>query len=212
MKLITFYTKTHERMLREFLIPSVTEDFELIVGSGRQKSQDGNYFSEGFNESTKDKLIFLYNVLQKSENNEVLLFADVDIIFLKPVMAYLKKYLEHDMVFQKAYPGLNTGFFLLKNKKEVRNLLKNVINNCHLYHDDQLALNDIIQKYILIKYTNFDDRILCPAAILGLKVWDGEELVISEDTLVFHACWCAGVDNKIKLLDYVRNYRKVKTC
>jgi hypothetical protein len=199
-------------MLREFLIPSVTEDFELVVGSGRQKSQDGGYFSEGFNESTKDKLIFLYDVIQKSENNEVLLFADVDIIFLKPVKAYLTKYLEYDMVFQKAYAGLNTGFFLLKNIGAVRSLLKDVINNCHLYHDDQLALNDIIQKYILIKYTNFDDRILCPAAILGLKVWDGEELVIPEDTLVFHACWCAGVENKIKLLNYVRNYRKVKTC
>lgn len=207
MKLITFYTKTHEKMLRDFLLPSITEDFKLIEGNGVQKSQDGSYFSKGFSESTKDKIVFLYNVLLESEENEVMLFSDVDIIFLKPIKDYLNGYLDYDMVFQKGYGGLNTGFFLLKNKEEVRNLLKNVINNCHFYHDDQIALNDIIQKYTTIKYTNFDDKILSPAAIIGLKVWGGEELKIPEDTLVFHACWCAGVDNKIKLLNYVKNYR-----
>lgn len=206
MKLITFYTKTHEKMLRDFLLPSITEDFKLIEGNGEQKSQDGSYFSKGFSESTKDKIVFLYNVLLESEENEVMLFSDVDIIFLKPIKDYLNGYLDYDMVFQKGYGGLNTGFFLLKNKEEVRNLLKNVINNCHFYHDDQIALNDIIQKYTTIKYTNFDDKILSPAAIIGLKVWGGEELKIPEDTLVFHACWCAGVDNKIKLLNYVKNY------
>lgn len=211
MKLITFYTKTHEKMLRDFLLPSITEDFKLIEGNGEQKSQDGSYFSKGFSESTKDKIVFLYNVLLESEENEVMLFSDVDIIFLKPIKDYLNGYLDYDMVFQKGYGGLNTGFFLLKNKEEVRNLLKNVINNCHFYHDDQIALNDIIQKYTTIKYTNFDDKILSPAAIIGLKVWGGEELKIPEDTLVFHACWCAGVDNKIKLLNYVRDYGKITT-
>lgn len=212
MKLITFYTETHERLFSEFLMPSLSEDFELIKGSGLQKSQDGSYFSSGFTETTKDKITFLYNVLIETVENEVLLFCDVDIVFFKPIQDYLNEYSEYHMVFQKAYDGFNTGFFLLKNIGAVRSLLKDVINNCHLYHDDQLALNDIIQRYKTIKYTAFDDKILCPAASIGSKVWEGEELTIPEDTLVFHACWCAGVENKIKLLNYVRNYRKVKTC
>jgi len=207
MKLVTFYTKTHEELLKGFLIPSITEDFDIIKECGQQKSVDGNYFSNGFNESTKDKIIFLYNTLLDSDENETILFSDVDIIFLNPIKSYLKKYSNYDMVFQKGYDGLNTGFFLLKNKDSVRNLLKNVINNCHQYHDDQLALNDIITKYNDINYTTFDDRILSPAAIIGSVIWSGENLNIPTDTLVFHACWCAGVDNKIKLLNYVKNYR-----
>jgi hypothetical protein len=209
MKLVTFYTKTHEKMLKDFLIPSITEDFEIVQGVGEQKSQDGGYFSVGFNESTKDKMIFLHKTLLESKENEVLLFSDVDIIFLKPIKNYINNYLNYDMVFQKGYDGLNTGFFVLKNTVDIRNLLLDVINNCHLYHDDQIALNSIIQRHPKIKYTNFDDKILSPAALIGYKVWEGEFLKIPEDTLVFHACWCAGVDNKIKLLDYVRNYGKV---
>ena len=210
MKLVTFYTETHKTMLKDFLLPSIKDNFEILEGVGVQKSQDGSYFSKGFNQSTKDKIIFLYNTLLESEEGEIILFSDVDIIFLKSTKEYLNSYINYDMVFQKGYGGLNTGFFLLKNKEEVRNLLMDVISNCHFYHDDQIALNDIIQKYTTIKYTNFDDRILSPAAIIGLKVWDGEELKIPEDTLVFHACWCAGVDNKIKLLNYVRDYGKIK--
>ncbi len=207
MKLITYYTKTHEFLLKEYLIPSINEDFNIIDGYGQQKSEDGNYFSKGFNESTKDKLIFLYDNLLNSDENEILLFCDVDIIFLKPIKDYLNKYLDYDMVFQKGYDGLNTGFFLLKNKKNVRHLLKDVIENCHKYHDDQIALNDIIQKYNNIKYTTFDDRILSPAPLIGRKVWSGETFEVPNNTLVFHACWCAGIDNKIKLLTYVKNYR-----
>lgn len=211
MKLVTFYTKTHEKMLKDFLIPSITEDFEIHQGTGEQKSQNGSYFSIGFKESTRDKIVFLHKVLLESEENEILLFSDVDIVFLKPIKEYLNNYLNYDMVFQKGYDGLNTGFFILKNTIDVRNLLLDVINNCHLYHDDQIALNDIIQRHPEIKYTNFDDRVLSPAAIIGYKIWSGEPLGIPEDTLVFHACWCAGVDNKIKLLSYVRDYRKVTT-
>jgi hypothetical protein len=54
----------------------------------------------------------------------------------------------------------------------------------------------------------FNDEILSVAHVIGPKVWEGENFNIPENTLVFHACWCAGIDKKIKLLNYVRNYKK----
>jgi hypothetical protein len=207
MKLITYYTNTHRILYEKFLTPSINDDFEVISKMGEQVSIDGSYFSDGFNESTKNKIIFLLSELKKTKDNEMVLFCDVDIIFISDVKSYLEKYLDYDMVFQNAYHGLNTGFFILKNNSNVQKLLSDVITNCHKYHDDQVALNDLIINSN-IKYTIFDDRILSPAPLNNIQIWKGEILKFPEDTIVFHACWCAGIENKIKLLNYAKeNFR-----
>lgn len=209
MKLITYYTKTHEHMFNEFLINSLNlhNEFEVISSTGKQHSNDGNYFSEGFNETTKDKIIFLLNVLENSvDENEFVLFSDVDIIFLKPIKNYLTQYFEYDIVFQNGFGGLNTGFFLLKNNNVIKKLLQDVIENCYLYDNDQITLNNVIKNHN-VKFSMFGDEILSPAHILGPRIWNGEDLRIPNNTLVFHACWCEGTDKKIKLLEYVRNYK-----
>ena len=206
MKLITFYTNTHKQMFDEYFLPSIKkeDEFEIISKEGLQYSSDGNYFSNGFNETTRDKIKFLYDNIISLPDDEIILFSDVDVIFLKPLKSFLSNFINYDMVFQNGYGGLNTGFFLLKNKQEVRNLLKKVIDDCHLYENDQIALNDII-KHFNIEKVMFSDEILSTAAIIGTKIWDNDEFKIPENTLVFHACWCAGINNKINLLNYVRD-------
>jgi hypothetical protein len=207
MKLVTYYTESHTTLYQNYLIPSLNDNFEIHDMCGKQISESGNYFNEGFGETTKNKISFLFNILEKSEQDEIILFCDVDIIFLGSIENYLKKYFDHDMVFQDGFGGLNTGFFLLKNKENVRILLKKVIENCHKYHDDQITLNHFISKSN-IKYTTFDKKVMSPADCIGPKIWTNEKIDIPDDTLVFHACWCAGVENKIKLLEYVRDYKR----
>ena len=201
---ILYYT--HKQMFDEYFLPSIKkeDEFEIISKEGLQYSSDGNYFSNGFNETTRDKIKFLYDNIISLPDDEIILFSDVDVIFLKPLKSFLSNFINYDMVFQNGYGGLNTGFFLLKNKQEVRNLLKKVIDDCHLYENDQIALNDII-KHFNIEKVMFSDEILSTAAIIGTKIWDNDEFKIPENTLVFHACWCAGINNKINLLNYVRN-------
>lgn len=210
MKLITYYTKSHENLFQNYLIPSIKDDFEIHEMCGEQISVEGNYFENGFSETTKNKIIFLLESLKKADENETVLFSDVDIIFLDRTEEYLKNYLEYDMVFQDGCGGLNTGFFIMKNNDEVRNLLDEVIKNCHRYHDDQITLNYLIKK-TKIKFSVFDDRVMSPATCIGPKIWTNEMLEIPNDTLVFHACWCVGVDSKEKLLDYVRDYKRTQT-
>lgn len=207
MKLVTYYTSTHEILFRDFLNPSIPEGFNVLKMKGDQISEDGSYFSHGFGETTRKKMEFLLSELENSEDEEIVLFSDVDIIFISDPSEYLMSYSRFDAVFQNNYDGLNTGFFLLKNKEEVRNMLRDVLENCHKYQDDQIALNDIIKNHSL-KIGVFDDRILSPGALNKGKCWSGEALDIPNETLVFHACWCVGVENKISLLKYVRNYKK----
>ena len=207
MKLITYYTNSHYDLYKNYLIPSIKDSFDIFQKCGVQISPDGNYFNKGFGETTKDKIVFLLECLNQSNENETILFCDVDIIFLRSVKEYLEQFSEYDMVFQDGFGGLNTGFFIMKNNQKVKNLLDSVIKNCHMYHDDQITLNFLI-KNTDIKYTIFDDRVMSPATCLGSTIWTNEEIEIPNDTLVFHACWCAGVENKIRLLDYVRDYKK----
>jgi hypothetical protein len=208
MRLITYYTDSHTYLYENYFISSIKDDFEILCKIGDQISPDGNYFTTGFNETTKNKILFLFESLSGITENEFVLFSDVDIIFLNPISDYIKEYMDYDMVFQKGFGGLNTGFFILKNIPEVRNLLNSVVENCHHYHDDQIALNKLINKFN-INYTTFNDRIMCPATVIGSKIWTDEQFIIPEETLVFHACWCAGVDNKIRLLNYVRDYKQI---
>jgi hypothetical protein len=200
MKLLTFYTESHKPLFCEMFIPSVeTQDFaSLHAGSGTQYSKDGGYYSEGFNETCRDKMLF---ILEKLEflPDDFLLFSDCDVVFLKPVTKYLKGYEDYDMVFQNGYPELNTGFFMMRNCDEVKALLRDVIKNCHIYHDDQDALNHRIKNHG-VKYGMFDNRIVCPATFNKSVIWKDEIFKIPEETIAFHACWCVGVKDKMKLL------------
>ena len=207
MKLVTYYTESHSKLFADYFIPSIKDKFDIIGKCGQQISPDGNYFNQGFSETTKDKIEFLLETLKTSEEDETVLFCDVDIIFLGPIKDYLGNYDQYDMSFQEGHGGLNTGFFIMKNNQKVRNLLDLVVKNCHMYHDDQITLNFLI-KNTELRYCTFDVRIMSVADSIGPKIWNNEIFDIPEKTLVFHACWCAGVDNKIKLLDYVLNYRK----
>lgn len=207
MKLVTYYTESHSSLLTNYFLPSLKDNFEIIKKCGQQISPDGNYFNQGFSETTKDKINFLLQTLQTTEENEIVLFCDVDIIFLGSIENYLNKYTGYDMVFQEGHGGLNTGFFIMKNNEKVRSLLDSVVKNCHMYHDDQITLNFLI-KNTELKYNTFDTKIMSVADSLGPKIWVDEAFDIPEETLVFHACWCAGVENKIKLLNYVLNYKK----
>jgi hypothetical protein len=212
MKLVTYYTKTHEILFEDYFINSLKNynEFEILSSTGSQHSISGDYFSAGFNETTKDKIDFLLNVLETScSEDEMVLFSDVDIIFIKPVKDYLSSFNDFDFVFQNGIGGLNTGFFIVKNNELSKNLLRDVIEKCHIYDNDQLALNALIGNHN-VKFKMFGDEILSFAHLFGPKVWSGEKFNVPENTLIFHACWCAGIDNKIKLLDYVRDNTKIK--
>jgi hypothetical protein len=213
MKLITYYTQTHKIMYEDYFLKSLnlTDKFEIFTKCGIQHSSSGNYFSKGFNETTKEKIKFLLDTLNFSiDENEIVLFSDVDVIFMSKIEEYFNKFKEFDMVFQNGIGGLNTGFFLVKNNNQVKKLLEEVIDKCHLFDNDQIALNSLIKNHP-IKFTMFGNEIFSVAHTIGPKVWNNEKFEIPNNLLVFHACWCEGVNKKIELLNYVKENTNFKT-
>jgi len=208
MKLLTYCTASHKTLLRECFLPSIfiKDEFEVELGSGSQHSEVGAYNSPGFNQTTADKIGYILAKLEMMENDERILYSDCDVVFLKPVTKFLSEYENFDMVFQNGFYELNTGFMLIRNCQVVRTLLRDVIDRCDSRTHDQDALNAIIKRYS-VRYTKFDSRVSCPAAFIYPQLWDGQKLPVTDAVLVFHACWCVGVERKKLLLDTVMKNR-----
>jgi hypothetical protein len=207
LKILSFHTPTHDYLFDEFFFKSIKDDCALKSEKGNQISADGGYYSKGFNETMKNKIEAVRNNLLSIPKGDFILYSDVDVIFIKPIANYLEDYMNYDMVFQKGYSGLNAGFFIAKHNDNVIQFLDAVINQCHLYFDDQFTINSIIGSYP-ISYSTFDDKVLSIAALNGAQIWDGLDINFNfpDDIVAFHACWCVGIEAKTKLLEYVRNF------
>lgn len=208
MKLLTFATESHRRLLYDFFIPSIKEadNFELHITKGCQISSDGKYGGKGFAETTMNKILSIVAILNGTPDGEYVLYSDCDVVFLKPVNAYLEKYKDFDIVFQDGFPQLNTGFMLIRNSQVMRAMLRQCSCMCKGYMHDQDILNAIIKNYQII-FTKFDTSIRSAADFLFPDLWEGQKLNIPSNTLVFHACWCMGIKNKYDLLFQVVNVK-----
>ena len=81
------------------------------------------------------------------------------------------------------------------------------------FDHDQTAMNYILNnqpKFNLgIKEKKLPtNQYFTVAAATEAKQWVGQEFEIPKDILVHHSNWTVGLDNKIKLLDFVRENLK----
>ena len=206
MKLLTYYTDSHKDLFGGCFLPSIPaeDNFDLNIGCGVQRSVDGAYTSKGFNQTTEEKIRCILSVLDTMDDDTRLLYSDCDVVFLKPVKGYLQGYSGYDMVFQEGHSEFNTGFMLMRNGSGVRALLLDVAQQCNRYKNDQDALNLLMGSHYL-SYKKFDRRVLSPADFIFPCLWDGHKFPVPDSALVFHACWCVGVERKKLLLDMVKN-------
>jgi hypothetical protein len=73
------------------------------------------------------------------------------------------------------------------------------------YPGDQPALNDYLNRSVHIKKKLLPHSIFTIGMATGWKVWEGHEVEIPKDILVHHANYTVGLQNKIHLLDLVKN-------
>lgn len=211
LKILSYHTRTHQLLFDKFFKPSIKDTHTLISKIGNQVSHNGEYFSNGFNQTMKDKIMCVRESLVNISENDFLLYSDVDVIFIEKIEDYIKNYYHFDLVFQKGYSGFNAGFFIVKNNKNVIEFLDEVISECHNHFDDQHAINYLITKYYdKLNYAAFDDQIFSIAATNGGHIWQGGDIQFISNILVFHACWCVGIDNKIKLLNIANKHFQLK--
>lgn len=221
MDLLTNYSDINEVLYYNYFLKSEIKEYNVIAEKLEQKCKSGSYMSEGWSDITRDKMISIRNYIHNTKN-ECFLYSDVDVLFLQKTKDYLIKLLydsDVDILFQSDLQEIdlsyiyNTGFFICKVNNITKKLFDYISNKTfEKNEDDQVVLNNIIK--------DFDIKVKCLSKLIyNYNFWrldniqykdninwsDDIFIKIPNDTLVFHANWTVGIDNKIKLLDMIRN-------
>jgi len=206
MKVYTYYTESHKNMFDNYFSKTI-EDLEIKAFIGEQECKSGEYYSTGWKTTTMKKVDVFINAV-KENMGDIFVFSDVDIQFFGPIKDSLLQELgDFDIAIQNDYNGgLCSGFFICRGNERTLNMFESMKNNGHLYAEDQYALN---MNLHLCKVTVLSTRFWTFGQFGGQ--WKGQIFDIPENILMHHANWTEGINNKIKLLDIVRekyNLRK----
>ena len=201
MKLLTFYTPSHEPLVRR-LLASRLEEYSVVCRQAPQGECEGTFGRHGFKAMMREKVRAI-----EEELTEDLIFTDADVVFLRPSLsAFLEDLGAADCAFQRDATDCCAGLFILRHTRRCRALVRSWAEMmdtpefcAESASNDQVALNR------LLRMTRF------PAAWLGNRFanpwtltgghWDGQAIAIPPGTCVFHANWCRGVPTKMRLLD-----------
>jgi len=206
MKIYTAYSNSHKVFLPWFnTIKNVEPNITPIFCELDQKCPTGEFSSEGWNDTTKEKLEFILDIV-KTDTNEYFIFSDIDVQFFKPVWNLGEKALSnYDIVFQNDYYGAQcTGFFYCKNNSKTKQLFEEALKIHNQHRDDQTSIQAALRIVPEIKHA------LLPKEYFTLGMfydhWHGQPIFkIPQNIIVHHANWVMGVDNKLKLLEAVKN-------
>ncbi len=216
MKLLTFYSDSHEEMYTNYFLDSynkyLTQSFELIPNKIDQICVSGDYGSDGFSNAMLEKINHIINNIDITDK-ELLVFADCDIQFFTDFSKEITDELgDYDIKFQSDVTCICAGFFVCQQSqtvldffKLVQNTLKSVMNQ---KVDDQQVINHIIHKHP-IKWALLSNKFFTVVMATGPKQWNGEDFELKEAIYTQHANWTVGLKNKYKLLDMAREKMNV---
>jgi len=208
--LCTFYTKSHEQLATEWLLPSIQDtDLEIIIGYGEQYCSSATYLHTGWTKTTKNKVEFIIETIQNNMGN-IVIFADADIVLFRPIKDEIVHFLKtKEFVVQIDTPDkkLCSGFFALIANEKTLNLwqaIREYMQESGV--SDQGALN----HFLSIHKNQFDiEWDFLPSTYFGggtfkKRLWKpGKHTHIPQNPAMFHANWTA-YNNKVTLLSHVK--------
>jgi len=210
----TNYSPSHKILFDEFFIKSFPhEEFNLNIQLDEQKCPSGNYHSEGYAESCLLKVNMLVNAC-KNNMNSYFVFSDIDVQFFGKIKDVLLQELDdYDIACQSDNHEYCAGFFICKCNEKTLHLFESMSkdlqsNLSNLNMDCQFMLNKYI-PILEIKAKKLSHKFIT-IGNLQSGVWDENKSVAQfpKDILMHHANFTIGVQNKIKLLQIVKDQIK----
>lgn len=210
MKTYTFFTDTHKVFLKHFTDSFPFEEgFDLEVRYFSQDCPTGSFSSTGWEKTMKKKIEYILYSLEQTEKNQIFVHSDIDVQFFSNLKKEIEEFFldeELDLLFQRDDfrngASICMGFFICRSNENTKNFFKYIYDNLHFFKNDQIAVNQLINKFPL-KYGLLPEKYYT----VGLKngLWSGNEnILIPNDIIVHHANFTVGIENKIKLLELVK--------
>lgn len=217
MKLLTFFTNSHLEIYENYFLPSfesyLKNDFELLESHYEQICENGSFGSSRFGETMIGKLEHIIKNIDINDT-QPLVYSDCDVQFFGEIKNDLLTEIEnYDLKLQNDILCMCAGFFICKQNQNVLNFFTDVLNtlkNSSLPNDDdQRIINEFLNKKVYpLKYDTLPcDKYFTVAYANNSRQWNGEDFNIPSTILVHHANWTVGINNKLKLLEYVKSNR-----
>lgn len=216
IRMYALYTPSHEVLKDKFFLPSIKDDFEIVLEFCEQSCSSAKFMQEGWTDTTMRKVDLIIRAIQENWGN-VFIFSDVDIQFFEPMQDIILELIEgKDIVMQRNNPEgvLCTGFFACRANEKTLRLWQDVKKTMQLSesYSDQNSFNKCIKKrskknpydiaWDYLPETFFGGGTL--TAYKGYLWKPGMDLPIPDGIVMHHANWTNGVKHKIAQLKYVR--------
>jgi hypothetical protein len=214
VKLYAFYTPSHKILVDQWFLPSVQDDYEMVIEFHEQECESGNFMDVGWLDAMHRKVDLIIRAIEENWG-KIFIHSDIDIQFFKPTKAMIMALMQKkDLVIQRDSPqgGICAGFFAcrgndrtLKLWKDIKKRMLETMQSGKPEHD-QKALSyflklkpcPVVWDFLPVEFFN--------AGTLTGKGWmPGRILPIPHNIVLHHANWTVGVANKIAQLKYVRD-------
>ena len=122
------YTPSHEVLVRDFFLPSLADDVELVLSS-YQVEGPGDFLDHGFLQTIQQKLDLIIESVNRHDG-QVIVWADVDIQFFDSFVAPVRELTSHyDLCFQAENSfnsEVNAGFAAMRCSADTRAFFERV--------------------------------------------------------------------------------------
>lgn len=219
MKLLTYYSTSHYKFYKDFFEPSfntyLKDDFQLHAIKVPQHCESGNFCTKGWQRTMLEKVNWIVENIDPTNTNPFV-YSDCDVQFLNPIHADILKDLENfDIKFQDGGACYCAGFFIARQSNKILQFFKSVqeellatIDKDGYWFSDQAVINNLLRKITKIKAGKLPrDKYFSYGTGAGTHAgpWRGNDFKVPETILMHHGNQCIGVENKHKLMTYVKN-------
>jgi hypothetical protein len=148
VKLYFFTSQSHSRLLNEWFLPTLEDDFELVREDSDQICPDGQFMASGWLQMMVKKVDLILRAIAENPG-EIFLHSDVDVQFFGPIEEDIRSLMtDMDMVIIKDSPRgvLCPGFFAARGGDGMRDLwcqIRELLVSSHKYHDQDF-LNHLV--------------------------------------------------------------------
>ena len=213
IKLYALYTPSHKILADKFFLPTIQDDFELIIVKVDQTCPTAQFLERGWRQTTIQKVDLIIQAV-KDNWGKVFIFSDVDIQFFGPIQQHILSLMQdNDLIIQKNSPNgvICSGFFACRGNEKTLRLwqdVRKVMVRTRL--SDQRSLNRCLRKQKRrgnlygIKWNYLPPIFFGGGALTGKRWHPGTKLLVPQGVVMHHANWTIGIKNKIKQLKYVQ--------
>ena len=204
MKLLIVHTPSHQVLKDHYFLPSLQDEFELCQYAYDQPG-GGQFMQADWSSGILFKCERIIDTIRENPG-EVLVYADVDLIFLGPALKTLLHAVQDcDIACQMDDPDGNfcSGFFVVRAGPRTLALWERVRRGIQSEGRDQLTFNRLARNMDGLTVRHL------PVSFFGAGTFTGREataettLYIPPAPVMFHANFVVGVENKIALLNQV---------